>query len=71
MTIQRGEDLLNQSNPSADEIQRSINALDWDRQYVQNSITVGLRDKDSGQENIDEISDLIQKLEDKLKCLTN
>ena len=71
MTIQRGKDLLNQSNPSADEIQRSINALDWDRQYVQNSITVGLRDKGSGQENIDEISDLIQKLEDKLKCLTN
>lgn len=71
MTIQRGKDLLNQLNPSADEIQRSINALDWDRQYVQNSITIGLRDKDSGQENIDEISDLIQKLEDKLKCLTN
>lgn len=71
MTIQRGKDLLNQLNPSADELRRSIDALVWDRQYVRNSITIGLRDKDSGQENIKEISDLIQKLEDKLKCLTN
>ena len=71
MTIQRGKDLLNQLNPSADELRRSIDALAWDRQYVQNSIIIGLRDKDSGQENIDEISDLIEKLQDKLKCLTN
>jgi hypothetical protein len=68
MTIQRGNDLLNQSNPNADELRKSIAALEWQRPYVQNSINIGIRDEKSGQENVDEMSELIQKLEEKLKC---
>jgi lipid II:glycine glycyltransferase (peptidoglycan interpeptide bridge formation enzyme) len=68
MTIQRGNDLLNQSNPNADELRKSIAALKWQRPYVQNSINIGIRDEKSGQENVDEMSELIQKLEEKLKC---
>jgi chromosome condensin MukBEF complex kleisin-like MukF subunit len=71
MTIQKGKDLLEQSNPSVNEVQKCLNALTWDRQYVQNSITLGIRDKESGQENIDEISDLIEKLQKKLECITS
>jgi len=68
MTIQRGNDLLNQSNPNADELRKSIADLEWQRPYVQNSINIGIRDEKSGQENVDEMSELIQKLEEKLKC---
>jgi len=68
MTIQRGNDLLNQSNPNADELKKSIAVLKWQRQYVQNSMNIGIRDKESGQDNVDEMSDLIRKLEEKLKC---
>ncbi|WP_445173792.1 hypothetical protein [Microcoleus sp.] len=68
MTIQKGRELLEKPSPTANEIQKCINALTWDKQYLQNSITLGVRDKDSGQENINEISDLIQKLEKKLQC---
>lgn len=68
MTIQRGNDLLNQSNPKADELRKSIAALKWQRQYVQKSMDIGIRDKESGQENVDEMSDLIGKLEEKVKC---
>lgn len=71
MTIQKAKELLERSNPSVNEIQRCLKALMWDRQYVQNSITLGIRNKESGQENIDELSDLIEKLQEKLECITS
>jgi len=71
MTIQRGKDLLSQSNPSANELRKAITSLQQERKYVENCIEVGFREQGAGQIVVAEISDIITQLEEKLECLTN
>jgi hypothetical protein len=68
MTIQRGRDLLSQSNPSASDLKKSITALEQERQYVMNCVELGFREKTAGDATVEEISALIDDLEEKLKC---
>jgi hypothetical protein len=49
MTIQRGNDLLNQSKPNPNNFKKSITALEQEMKYVQNCIEVGFREKASGE----------------------
>jgi hypothetical protein len=67
MTIQRGKDLLNQSNPSASELRKSIRALEQEKQYVMNCVELGFREKTAGDATVQEISTLIKDLEEKWK----
>jgi hypothetical protein len=71
MTIQRGKDLLNQSNPSANELRKAILSLQQEKKYVENCIEVGFREQGAGQIVVNEISNIITQLQEKLKCLTN
>ena len=71
MTIQRGKDLLNQSNPSANELRRAILSLQQEQKYVENCIELGFREQSSGQKVVDEISGIVTQLEKKLSCLPN
>jgi hypothetical protein len=66
MTIAKGRALLENPNASADEINQSIAALEWQWKYIRNTIEIGLRDEASGLENIHEIKELINKLKQKL-----
>lgn len=66
MAISRGRELVNHSNPDADDIRKSIAALKVDASHIRKCIKAGLRDYDSGQAAIDEISSLIQQLEQRL-----
>jgi DNA-binding NarL/FixJ family response regulator len=66
MAISRGRELASQQNPNPDEVRKSIAALKTDSEHVRKCIKAGLRDYDSGQAAIDEISALIQELEQKL-----
>jgi DNA-binding NarL/FixJ family response regulator len=65
MAVSRGKALLKQSNPDPNEIAKSITALKTDADHIRKCIKAGLRDYDSGQAAIDEISDLIKQLEQK------
>ncbi|MEG3955236.1 hypothetical protein [Microcoleus sp. herbarium2] len=65
MAVSRGKALLSQSNPDPDEIAKSITALNTDRDHIRKCIKAGLRDYDSGQAAINEISALIKDLEEK------
>ena len=71
MTIQRGKDLLDQSNPSANELKKAILSLQQEKKYVENCINLEFREQSSGQIVVDEISDIITQLEEKLESLTN
>jgi hypothetical protein len=71
MTIQRGKDLLSQSNPSANELRKAILSLEQEKQYVKNCIELGFREQGAGQIVVNQISDIITQLEEKLECLTN
>jgi hypothetical protein len=66
MTIAKGRALVENPNASADEINQSIAALEWEWKYIRNSIEIGLRDEASGLENIQEIKELINQLKQKL-----
>jgi len=66
MAISRGRELLRQVSPDANEIKKSIEALEKDKSHVRKCIKAGLRDYDSGQASIDEISGLIEQLKQKL-----
>jgi uncharacterized protein YlaN (UPF0358 family) len=66
MAISRGRELVSQSNPNPDEVKKSIAALKKDADHIRKCIKANLRDYDSGQAVIDEISDLIQQLTQKL-----
>jgi DNA-binding NarL/FixJ family response regulator len=66
MAISRGKELLRQVSPDANEIKKSIEALEKDKSHVRKCIKAGLRDYDSGQASIDEISGLIEQLKQKL-----
>jgi hypothetical protein len=68
MAIQTGRDLLGKSNATALELRKSIAALKVESEYVRKCINAGLRDSESGNKVIQEISDLIKDLEAKLKC---
>ena len=65
MTIQRGKDLLGQSNPDSKELRNAIIALENEKKYVENSILIGFRDSTEGQTVVDEISSLIHQLKEK------
>ena len=71
MAIQRGRELLAKSNATAQEIEKSITALRIDSEHVRKCINAGFHDSESGCKVMQEISDLIKNLEEKLKCLTN
>ena len=66
MAVSRGRQLLSQPNPNPEEIQKSIAALKVDADHIRKCIKAGLRGYDSGQEAIDEISKIIQQLQQKL-----
>ena len=66
MAVSRGKALLSQSNPDPNEIAKSLTALKTDADHIRKCIKAGLRDYDSGQEAIDEISKIIQQLEQRL-----
>jgi DNA-binding NarL/FixJ family response regulator len=66
MAVSRGRQLLQQPNPNPDDIKKSITALKTDAEHIRKCIKAGLRDYDSGQAAIDEISDLIRQLEQKI-----
>jgi hypothetical protein len=69
MAIQIGRDLLAKPNATRHEIEKSIEALDKDSEYVRKCIKAGLREGDSGRSVIKEISELIEQLKEKLKCI--
>jgi DNA-binding NarL/FixJ family response regulator len=66
MAISRGRELASQEFPNSAEVRKSIAALKTDSEHIRKCIKAGLRDYDSGQADIDEISNLIQDLEQKL-----
>ena len=66
MAVSRGRQLLSQSKPNLDEVRKSIAALEKDADHIRKCIKANLRDYDSGQAAIDEISALIQELKQKL-----
>jgi len=66
MAISRGRELLRQVSPDTDEVRKSIEALEKDKSHVRKCIKAGLRDYDSGQASIDEISALIEQLKQKI-----
>ena len=68
MTIQRGKDLLNESNPSVNELRKAILSLQQEKKYVQNCIELEFREQSAGQIVVDEISDIITQLKEKLEC---
>ncbi len=71
MAIQTGRDLLAKSNATATELEKSIAALKVESEYVRKCIKARLRDSSSGCMVMQEISDLIKKLEQKLRVSTN
>ena len=66
MARSRGRELARQEHPDANEVQKSIAALQKDATHVQKCMNAGLRDYSSGEKVIKEISDLIQQLKQKL-----
>jgi hypothetical protein len=66
MTIAKGRALLANQNASADELNQSIAALEWEWKYIRNAIEIGLREEASGLENIQEIKELINQLKQRL-----
>ena len=66
MAISRGRELLNQLSPDSNQVRKSIAALEKDADHVRRCINANLRDYDSGQAAIDEITNLIQQLKQKL-----
>jgi DNA-binding NarL/FixJ family response regulator len=66
MAISRGRELASQQNPNPSEVRKSITALEKDSEHIRKCIKAGLRDYDSGQADIDEISNLIQELKQKI-----
>ena len=71
MTIAKGRALLEDQNASANDLNQSIEALEWEWKYIRNAIEVGLRDEVSGLENIQEIKELITQLKQKLRYSTS
>jgi hypothetical protein len=71
MAIQRAKDLLDLINPSTEEIEKSIAALRLDSEYVRKCVNANLRERAAGEKVIEEISTLIERLEKKLKSITN
>jgi hypothetical protein len=67
MAIQTGRDLLVKSGVTAQELQKSITALGVESEYVRKCINAGLRDSESGCKVMQEISDLIEQLKQKLE----
>jgi len=66
MTIARGRELANQFNPDPQNVRRIIECLKWESSYIQNCIDKGLRNLESGERDVKEISNLISELEKKL-----
>ncbi len=66
MAISRGRELASQESPNPKEVEKSIEALKKDADHIRKCIRAGVRNYDSGQATIDEISALIQQLKQKL-----
>jgi len=69
MAISRGKELAEQLNPDPTEVKRSIAALKKELTYIHTCINAGFREYSSGQAVIEEIYDLIEQLEQKLRCM--
>jgi septal ring factor EnvC (AmiA/AmiB activator) len=69
MAITTAQKLLAKSNVTRQELTNSIAALNKEKKYIQKCIDAQLRDRESGNSNIDEISGLINSLEAKLECM--
>jgi len=68
MAIQQAKDLLTKSDATVQELRTSIAKLKVEKWYVQECIDRGLRESESGNIVINEISTLIKNLEEKIKC---
>ena len=68
MAITTGRNLLAKSNVTRQELTSSIAALNKEKDYIQKCINAQLRNRELGNSDIDEISELIQQLEAKLEC---
>lgn len=69
MAIRTGRELLGKPDATAQEIEKSIAALNVELTYLQKVMNAGLRDRKSGNADVQEIADLIKDLEAKLKCI--
>jgi hypothetical protein len=69
MAISTGRYLLAKPNATAEEIKKSIAALNVESDYLQKVMNAGLRARESGNAVIEEIANLIKDLEAKLKCI--
>jgi hypothetical protein len=49
MTLQKGKELLEKSNPSASELRISITALNQEKKYVENCIELGFCEQSDGE----------------------
>jgi len=67
VTLQKAKDLLASSNPSKEDLQKAINALNWQIDYVEKSVNAGLRESASTQQPIEEMRNAINQLEERLK----
>lgn len=68
MAIQTGRDLLAKPNATAQELKKSIAALNVESEYLRKCINAGMRERESANAVIQEISELIKNLEAKLEC---
>jgi hypothetical protein len=69
MAIRTGRDLLTKPDATAQQIKKSIAALNLELDYLHKVMDAGLRTRESGNTVVQEIADLIKELEAKLKCI--
>jgi hypothetical protein len=69
MAISTARDLLKKPDATAEEIKKSIAALNVESNYLHRVMNAGLRNTESGNAVVREIAGLIKDLEAKLKCI--
>ncbi len=70
MSLQQAQDLLSSENPSIIDLQKAINSLHWEIAYIQNSVTVGMRESASATEPVEALRECIKQLEQKQRDVT-
>jgi|GEM_PF-1436445 hypothetical protein len=69
MTIQKAIELLNSSNPTKANLQKAIDTLNWQIEYVQKIVTAGLRESSSAEIPVKEMRETIQQLKEKMESI--
>ena len=69
MTIQKARELLNSSNPTKANLQKAIDTLNWQIEYVQKTVTAGLRESSSAEIPVKEMRETIQQLKEKMESI--